>query len=127
MLIYVLKTNYMIFCSRQNRYTKHTSLCLRGTVLNQVKSTKFLGVHIDENLTWSKHIDVLCTKISKNIRVLNRLKFFLPKRILLTLYNTLVLSYLNYAILTWGTSTSQCNKLLLLQKEAVRIISNKVI
>ena len=55
---------------------------------------------------------------------MNRLKFFLPKRTLLTLYNTLVLSYLNYAILTWGTSTSQCNKLLLLQKKAVRIISN---
>ena len=54
---------------------------------------------------------------------MNRLKFFLPKTILLTLYNSLVLPYLNYAILNWGNSTSQCNKLFLIQKRAVRIIT----
>ena len=49
---------------------------------------------------------------------------FVPGYILLTLYNSLVLPYLNYSILTWGGSMSQCNKLLTLQKRAVRIISN---
>ena len=105
------------------KYTQHNSLYLRGTVLNKVESTKFLGVHIDGNLSWTKHVDILCTKISKNVGVMNRLKFFLSKTTLLTLYNSLILPYLNYAILAWGNSTSQCNKLLLLQKRAVRILS----
>ena len=63
-------------------------------------------------------------KISKNVGVMHRLKLVLPTNILLTLYNSLILPYLNYAILNWGSSTaSQCNKLLLLQKKAVRIIN----
>ena len=55
---------------------------------------------------------------------MNRLKFYLPSRILLTLYNSLVLPYLNYSILTWGSVSSKCSKLLTLQKRAVRVISN---
>ena len=54
---------------------------------------------------------------------MNRLKIYLPNSILLTLYNSLVLPYLNYSILTWGSS-SKCNKLLILQKRVVRVISN---
>ena len=81
----------MIFSSKQNKYTQHTSLYLRGTVLNKVKSTKYLhvGVHIDFNLSCTKHTDVLWSTISKNVGVMNGLKFFLSKTTLLILYNSL--------------------------------------
>ena len=100
------------------------TLILNNSRLSQVKVTKFLGVIIDENLTWKNHIDELATKISKNIGIMNRLKHYLPSKILLTLYNSFVSPYLNYSILTWGNSPTKCNKLLILQKRAVRIISN---
>ena len=61
-------------------------------------------------------------KISKNIGIMNRLKYFLPSNILLTLYNSFVLPYLNYSILTWGSPTPKCKRLLTLQKRAVRVI-----
>ena len=54
---------------------------------------------------------------------MNCLKHVLPSSILLTLYNSLVLPYLNYSILTWGSPTPKCNKLLTLQKRAVRTIA----
>lgn len=121
--INVLKTNYVIFSSRQNRYYNNGNIYINGTALNQAESIKFLGTYINENLSWSKHINVLVSKISKNVGVMNRLKPVLPKNILLTLYNSLILPYLNYAILNWGNSTaSQCNQILLVQKKAVRII-----
>ena len=122
--INVLKSNYMIFCANQFKYTQSVPLILNNENLSQVKITKFLGVTIDENLTWKYHIDELATKISKNIGIINRLKYYLPSRILLTLYNSLVLPYLNYSILTWGSFSSKCNKLLILQKRAIRVISN---
>ena len=111
--INVLKSN-MIFCANQFKYTQSVPLILNNESLSQVKITKFLGVTIDENLTWKYHIDELATKISMNIGINNRLKYYLPNRILLTLYNSLVLPYLNYSILTWCNFSSKGNKLLIL-------------
>ena len=49
--INVLKSNYMIFCANQFKYTQSVPLILNNESLSQVKITKFLGVTIDENLT----------------------------------------------------------------------------
>ena len=61
-----------------------------------MKSTKFLGIFIDENLSWNDHISSLCTKVSMNVGVMSRLKWFLPKHILATLYKCFVHHYFNY-------------------------------
>ena len=55
---------------------------------------------------------------------MNRLKCFIPSIVLLTLYNSFVLPYLNYAVLAWGGSLTQYNSVTILQKRDVRIISN---
>ena len=64
-----------------------------------------------------------CSIIARNVGVINRLKFDLPQSVLFTLYSTLVLSYINYGILAWGNaSVTFINRLLVLQKKALRII-----
>ena len=50
---------------------------------------------------------------------MNKLKFQLPQNILLTIYNSLILSQPNYCLLGWGYESKQLNKL---QKRAIRII-----
>ena len=56
---------------------------------------------------------------------MNKLKHYVPDRILHTLYCTLVLPYLNYGILVWGnTCKTYLNKLVKLQKWAIRTVSN---
>ena len=50
-----LKSNYIIFCQAQCRYIQSVPLVLDGVVLKQVTHTKFLGVEIDENLSWKNH------------------------------------------------------------------------
>ena len=77
-----------------------TDNILDNTKLDRVTKTKFLGVIIDENLTWKNHIDGITRTISRNIGMVNKLKFFVPEPILRTLYCTLVLPYVNYGILT---------------------------
>ena len=47
-----------------------------------------------------------------------------PQCILLTLYNTLIMSHLNYSLLTWGSSIKEKHPLHLLQKKALRVITN---
>ena len=63
--------------------------------------------------------------ISRNTSAINKLKHYIPYRILHTLYCTLVLPYLSYGILIWGnTCKSYLDKLVKLQKWAIRTISN---
>ena len=70
---------HIIFCARQHKYTRTVPLSLNGMVLNQVQTTTFLGVCIDENISWNNHVNILCSTISKNVGVMNRLKYFVPK------------------------------------------------
>ena len=100
------------------------SIILDNVSLNRVSSTKFLGVVIDENLTWKNHIDTISKTISRNIGMLTKLKHYVPEHILHSLYCTLVLPYINYGILIWGnTYKIYLDKIHKLQKWAVRTIS----
>ena len=63
-------------------------------------------------------------KVSKAIGNIYRLKDVYPLLVLLPLYNTFILPYLNYCILSWGAIISKGNRLHLLQKKALRLISN---
>ncbi len=125
------KTNYMIMGTPKMTSLGHgnsqlnLNVILDDTELERVNKTKFLGVIIDENLTWKNHIDGITKTISRNIGMLNKLKFFMPERILYTLYCSLILPYINYGILIWGKACkTHLEKIHKLQKWAVRIISN---
>ena len=103
----------------------NVDIILDNTKLQRVDNTKFLGVTIDENLSWKNHIDGITKTISRKIGMINKLKFFIPERVLRTLYCTLVLPYINYGILIWGKACkTYLEKIHKLQKWAVRIISN---
>ena len=111
------KTNYMIIGTKHMTRTKADGVNLDSTILERVQQTKFLGVIIDECLTWKNHIDCVAKTIARNIGVMNKLKHFVPERILFTLYCTMVMPYLNYGILVWGNSCKiYLDKLITLQK-----------
>ena len=120
------KTNYMIMGTpKMTSMIDQTDIILDNTKLDRVTKTKFLGVIIDENLTWKNHIDGITKTISRNIGMINKLKFFVPERILRTLYCTLVLPYINNGILIWGQACkTYLEKIYKLQKWVLRIISN---
>ena len=96
--------------------------------MERVKSIKFLGVLLDENLSWKDHIKYTENKVAKNknIGLLYRDKLFLDKNSLLTLYYSYIHTYLNYENLSWGiTNRTNLKKLLSQQKRAVQIINNR--
>ena len=80
---------------------------------------------IDENLTWKPHIENVCKLCSRNLGVLNKVKYFLPKNSLYQLYCSFILPFLSYGILLWGNASTQyMTKVFKLQKRTLRIISN---
>ena len=100
-----------------------SNIVFDNNVLENVPSITFLGVIVDNKLSWKCHIDSICKTISRNIGVIKRLKTCLPMYSLFMLYSSLILPYLNYGLLAWGnTHQSFLDRLLLLQKRIIRII-----
>ncbi len=87
--------------------------------IEQVYEFSFLGLTINEYLNWRDHIDKISNKISKTMSILNKLKHFLSKQAKLHIYNSLILSHLNYRILAWDY---KCDRIYKFKKKILRII-----
>lgn len=85
--------------------------------------TKFLGVIIDQNLYFHKHIQYIKGKIARGIGILYKCKVFFSQSTLLSMYNAFIYPYYNYCIAVWG-NTFDCHlkPLVILQKRAIRLI-----
>ena len=91
--------------------------------LERKNYVKYLGVLIDETLSWKYHIVHLASKISKTIGIIARLRHFVPLATLHDIYISLIQPYLLYGIVAWGRATkTHRNKILLLQKRALRLM-----
>jgi hypothetical protein len=89
------------------------------------KSFKLLGVMFDEYLSFDAHISHLCTKISKSLFCINRIKNFVEQNARIKLYYAMIHSHLSYCINVYGCAYStNLQRLRVKQKEAIRIISN---
>ena len=121
--INVTKTKYMVFHLHKKVVT-YPDLQLNGNKIERVTQFNFLGLILQSNLSWNKHVNHISLKVSKTIDILYRLKSVYPLKVLITLYNTLMLPYFNYCILSWGSVLKNNHHLHLLQKKAIRIITN---
>ena len=117
----VSKTKFMIFHTPRTKINYNPNISINGISLERVKDFNFLGLTINENLSWKPHEDKIANKISKYSGILSRLKNFLPLHILKTIYCSIIQSNLNYSLLAWGYS---CNRLIKLQKKIIRIITS---
>ena len=94
--------------------------------IKRVESTKFLGVLIDENLTWKDHIKYVESKISKNLGLLYKAKNYLNKKALMSLYFSYIHPFVNYGNIVWASSNrTNLKKINSQQKHAVRMIHNE--
>ena len=101
-------TNYMLFSNSLRDLPG--GVLFDDAIIVRVTSTKFLGLHIDEKLTWASHCSNISKVISKNTGVIYKLRSFVPQEILLILYSTLILPYLNYGSVGMGEVTKNATK-----------------
>lgn len=124
------KTKYIVIrpkyrqCSFENK-----NVFINGTPLQRVgqnctdTSVKFLGLCIDEYLTWQHHIKHVNSKISRTMFAIKQVKNILPAYILRNLYFALIHPHLCYGILAWGNASQPLRKTITLQKRAIRTIN----
>jgi hypothetical protein len=116
----ISKTNYIIFHAQNKINPNNRSpVIINNTVINEVPSTKFLGIYIDSKLSWKTHINNKANQILRVVSLPARLKHLLPSPILRTIYNSLILPHLIYSITAWGNVHSkEINRLQVLQKKS---------
>ena len=121
----VEKTKYVIFKTSKKKINHNFLLHYENEILHQVNSIKFLGVYIDQNLTWKDHINHVSKKISKSIGIIHKSRFYLSSKTKLSLYYTLVYPFITYCNMVWSsTYVTNLNRIYYLQKRAVRAITN---
>ena len=69
-----------LFLAKGKKYnTDNVNISVNGNEIKQVNfTTNFLGIYIDEHLSWAQHTDYLSKKIARNVGILSKLKHFLP-------------------------------------------------
>ena len=116
------KTEFMLCNTSRNQQT--FSLHIGNHSISQVKIVKYLGVHIDEMLTWKTHISNLENKLSRACALICKLRYVVDQSCLIQYYYAHIYSHLKYAILAWGgVSESSLSKLNVLHRRAVRLMT----
>ena len=119
------KTKLLIFKSKYNKNQYQDMIIkLLGMRLNPSTSVKYLGIHIDHNLSWDCHIKEMNAKLSRTNGILSKLRHYVLKKTMLSVYYALFYSHMTYGSLVWSLTTQKnLNSIFMLQKKSIRIIN----
>ena len=118
------KTKAMLFCSQPKLdHSQHLKLYLNDVHLENVNDCKYLGVVLDQTMSWKPHVNQICLNVSKYIGLFYRIREWLATDQLNTIYKELVLPRLSYCDVVWGNCNGTLQtKIERLQKRAGRAI-----
>ena len=115
------KTEFILFKPSKCKIEERFTLKLNGFTIFESKKLRYLGVILDNKLSWKYHIHELSKKLSRATGVINRLKEnSVPTKALLSVYFAIFQSHLNFGLSVWGQAHE-----MYLQK--IRSIQNKVL
>jgi len=116
------KTYFLLLLTSNTNVTK-LHLTYDNTQISNIEHSKFLGLIINNRLTWQNHIDLMTPKLNTAIYVIRSLKPLLNIETLKKAYFSLVHSILSYGIIFWGIS-NYSKIIFKIQKRMIRIIMN---
>ena len=104
--------------------TSNINIIMNDKILEQVKSIKFLGVIINDKLTWEDHKQQIYNKVCKTLGILYKCKQAMNEKETIKMYKTFIQPYFLYAIEAWGHSITEQDILQKLQSKVLRLIFN---
>ena len=128
MFINVNKSKSMLICSSQKRTSlpvTNLKLVVNEIPVECVESVKILGLTIDQTLSWHTHVGKVCLKMYRLIGLPWRIKNHLDFSTRILYYNSYILPAFDYCLNVWCVMTwSDSDRILKLQKRAIRIVTN---
>ena len=73
-----------------------------NTVIPKRESINFLGMILDDKLSWHAHANHIISKLNSSLFILSRVKHLLGTKNMVTLYYSLIYSHISYGLALWG-------------------------
>jgi len=96
----VSKTSYMLFTDK--KLIVEPVVIISNEILQRVRESKFLGIWLDERLSFARHIETLCKQVSQVLGMINRFSNAVPYATKISIYYSLIYSRISYGIVVWG-------------------------
>ena len=96
---------------------------LDGKKLRPSSEIKYLGILLDENLTFGPQIQKINAQLNRANTLLAKARHYMPRNLLMQLYYGQFFSRISYACQIWGQCLNEKSQTFLLQKKAIRIIT----
>ena len=124
-----IESNFVVFHPYQRKLNYEINIKIfdnnsaKLVSLERKTYVKYLGLLLDDNLSWKPHIDYISTRISKGIGIIARLRHLVPFSTLLNIYWLLIEPYISYGLVAWGQAVNtHLNKIVTLQKRVLRLM-----
>ena len=115
------KTFVTLFSTRNT--TNLENIFINGEIVKFAVQVRFLGVHLDPKLNFVNHINHICSKLSRTVGIMYKLRRNVPEPVRINLYYSLFYPYLIYCNLVWGGACpTNLQPVVLLQKKIIRVI-----
>uniref|UniRef100_A0A1B6MC12 Reverse transcriptase domain-containing protein n=1 Tax=Graphocephala atropunctata TaxID=36148 RepID=A0A1B6MC12_9HEMI len=125
LLLNPTKTNLISFKTKQSKSKTELNICIDEHKLNLSRHSKFLGLIIDEHLSWDLHVDSVLGKMTSGLYAMRKMSKSCSLKTLKQIYFALIHSHISYGISIYGsTKKNNLEKILKLQKKAIRIMLN---
>ena len=121
------KSSFTIFKTKQNVINdlpEHIEFL--DFKIERTPYVKYLGVFIDENLTWDIHINEICTKLKSLFHIFYNIRDYLSIDNIKTIYYTLIYSRIKYGITLYGQAgTTKLKRIQTLQNQLLKVLLGK--
>ena len=101
------KTNYVYFTNKRNM-SVNLKIGFNNNYITNSSYTKFLGVTMNNTLSWNHHIDLLMKKLSTACYIIRNDKTHMSALSLKVIYYSFFHSVMSYGIIFWGNSSHSC-------------------
>ena len=126
LLINKTKTSYMLFKPKDAKIEITEKLKIRETEIIRVKTSKFLGVWLDDKLNFKKQYEEVKKKLEDTVKALICVRNLLNYKTKYLVYNALFKSHIEYCAITYmdKLTKTEIGTLLKIQKKAIRLLFN---
>ena len=119
----VAKTEFMLIGSKRMIKDSHPNIFIENKQIKLVYKCKTLGIIVDQHLSRKSNTKNICKKITAGISALRRIKPFVDKDTLISIYNAIVRPHFDYCCEVWDVlGKTQSKRLQKLQNRAARVI-----
>ena len=105
----VSKTKYIIISPKLRERYKF-QIKLKEHLLCQTETHKYLGIVIDEKLSWKPHLSAVASKLVKLCGLFYKLRLYVDKQVLKKVYYTIIYPILLYGVICWSSCSKTVSK-----------------